>query len=253
MTALFVHGNPETPVIWDPLLARLERTDVECAHLPGFGRPTPPGFGATKEEYAQWLTGEVESLAKRERSRRCRRARLGWRHRDARRRPAAGTVPFVGVRRARPVPPGVRLARLRADLADAGCRRGVLRAQPRVARSRSGSRLYEGIGIPRETGEKLVAAADEEMSRCVLALYRSRRSRRWRSGVGSSERRRPCPASRSSPRTTRSCGPRTSQVRWQCHSARPWRRWRVRATGGCSGIPGQGAAKLGAFWAGLPG
>jgi pimeloyl-ACP methyl ester carboxylesterase len=33
--------------------------------------------------------------------------------------------------------------------------------------------LYESIGIPRVTGEQLVAAADDEMSRCVLALYRS--------------------------------------------------------------------------------
>jgi pimeloyl-ACP methyl ester carboxylesterase len=33
--------------------------------------------------------------------------------------------------------------------------------------------LFEAIGIPRATGEKLAAAGDELMGRCVLALYRS--------------------------------------------------------------------------------
>lgn len=33
--------------------------------------------------------------------------------------------------------------------------------------------MYEAIGIPRATGERLVAVDDAEMSRCILALYRS--------------------------------------------------------------------------------
>jgi pimeloyl-ACP methyl ester carboxylesterase len=33
--------------------------------------------------------------------------------------------------------------------------------------------LYEMIGIPRATGEQLVAVADDVMSRSILALYRS--------------------------------------------------------------------------------
>jgi pimeloyl-ACP methyl ester carboxylesterase len=28
MPAVFVHGNPETPAVWDPLLAELDRDDV---------------------------------------------------------------------------------------------------------------------------------------------------------------------------------------------------------------------------------
>jgi pimeloyl-ACP methyl ester carboxylesterase len=63
MPAVFVHGNPETPVVWDPLLAALGREDVVNLHVPGFGTATPAGFGATKEEYSDWLVGELEAIA----------------------------------------------------------------------------------------------------------------------------------------------------------------------------------------------
>jgi pimeloyl-ACP methyl ester carboxylesterase len=63
MTAAFVHGNPETPVIWDGLVSQLGRTDVSCLQLPGFGRSAPDGWGAAKEEYVARLIGELELLA----------------------------------------------------------------------------------------------------------------------------------------------------------------------------------------------
>ena len=62
MTAVLVHGNPETPAIWGPLLEHLQRTDVVTPQLPGFGIPVPEGFGATKEEYADWLISELEAI-----------------------------------------------------------------------------------------------------------------------------------------------------------------------------------------------
>ncbi|MGH2685347.1 MAG: alpha/beta fold hydrolase [Actinomycetota bacterium] len=62
MPAVFVHGVPETPRIWDPLLRELDRSDVVTLQLPGFGCPRPDGFGSTKEEYADWLIGEVERI-----------------------------------------------------------------------------------------------------------------------------------------------------------------------------------------------
>jgi pimeloyl-ACP methyl ester carboxylesterase len=62
MPAVFVHGNPETPAVWEPLLAELDRDDVVTPQLPGFGTPAPDGFGATKEEYTDWLVGELERL-----------------------------------------------------------------------------------------------------------------------------------------------------------------------------------------------
>ena len=62
MPAVLLHGNPETPVIWDPFVAQLTRTDVITPQLPGFGCPTPDGFGATKEEYVDWFLGVVEGI-----------------------------------------------------------------------------------------------------------------------------------------------------------------------------------------------
>lgn len=62
MPAVLVHGVPETPVIWEPLIERLDRTDIVTPQFPGFLCPRPAGFGATKEEYVDWLTGELEGL-----------------------------------------------------------------------------------------------------------------------------------------------------------------------------------------------
>ena len=62
MTILFVHGVPENPAVWDPLRHALGRDDVLTPPLPGFTCPRPDGFGATKEEYVDWLTGEVEAV-----------------------------------------------------------------------------------------------------------------------------------------------------------------------------------------------
>ncbi|MGH9210095.1 MAG: alpha/beta fold hydrolase [Acidimicrobiales bacterium] len=62
MPAVFVHGVPETERIWDALRANLTRDDVVALTLPGFGRPLPEGFGATKDEYAAWLVGQLEDI-----------------------------------------------------------------------------------------------------------------------------------------------------------------------------------------------
>jgi pimeloyl-ACP methyl ester carboxylesterase len=58
--AVFVHGNPETAAVWEPLLAELGRDDVTCLSPPGFGAPLPTGFGATLGEYREWLVRELE-------------------------------------------------------------------------------------------------------------------------------------------------------------------------------------------------
>jgi pimeloyl-ACP methyl ester carboxylesterase len=63
MPAVFVHGVPETPAIWDNLRSQLGRDDVIALQLPGFGCPRPAGFGATKEEYVDWLVGALEPIA----------------------------------------------------------------------------------------------------------------------------------------------------------------------------------------------
>lgn len=61
MPAVLVHGVPDTAALWGPLLDQLDRDDVICPALPGFGTAVPAGFGCTKDEYAAWLAGELRS------------------------------------------------------------------------------------------------------------------------------------------------------------------------------------------------
>jgi pimeloyl-ACP methyl ester carboxylesterase len=60
--AVFVHGVPDTAEMWDPLLAELSRDDVVTLRLPGFGEPLPDGFGATKEEYVDWIAEQLRAI-----------------------------------------------------------------------------------------------------------------------------------------------------------------------------------------------
>lgn len=65
MTAkLFLHGVPDSPAIWRPLLAALALGDTPVAvpALPGFTGPLPAGFSATKETYADWAIAQAEAL-----------------------------------------------------------------------------------------------------------------------------------------------------------------------------------------------
>jgi pimeloyl-ACP methyl ester carboxylesterase len=63
MTVVFVHGVPETPALWEALRRELRRLDVVTPQLPGFGCARPSGFGATKEEYVDFLVDELERIA----------------------------------------------------------------------------------------------------------------------------------------------------------------------------------------------
>ncbi|WP_317153004.1 alpha/beta fold hydrolase [Sphingopyxis indica] len=62
---LFLHGVPDSPAIWGPLIGTLDLGDTPVAvpALPGFTGPLPAGFAATKEAYADWAAGEAEALA----------------------------------------------------------------------------------------------------------------------------------------------------------------------------------------------
>ncbi|MFI5801197.1 alpha/beta fold hydrolase [Streptomyces sp. NPDC051677] len=62
MTIVFVHGNPETDAVWDPLRAELGRSDVVALSPPGFGAPVPTGFGATMTEYRDWLISRLVEI-----------------------------------------------------------------------------------------------------------------------------------------------------------------------------------------------
>ncbi len=172
MTVVLLHGNPETPVIWDALKAELGRADIVTPNLPGFGCPVPDGFGATKEEYVAWFVAEVEHLVD-----------------------VHGPVDLVGHDWGGGI--GMRAVSVRPDLFRTwACdvlglfhpdyvwhdfaqiwqtpgageeyfeQSMATPVEERIA-------LYEAIGIPRDTGTQLVAAGDELMGKCVLSLYRS--------------------------------------------------------------------------------
>ncbi|MCU1455509.1 MAG: hypothetical protein JWN46_3655 [Acidimicrobiales bacterium] len=62
MTVVFVHGVPETASIWDPVRAQLDRDSVALS-LPGFGTARPAGFGATMDDYVDWVLDAIGQLA----------------------------------------------------------------------------------------------------------------------------------------------------------------------------------------------
>ena len=62
MATVLVHGNPETTAIWGPLLKELGRDDVVTLSPPGFGAAVPAGFGATVDDYRDWLIDELTAI-----------------------------------------------------------------------------------------------------------------------------------------------------------------------------------------------
>jgi pimeloyl-ACP methyl ester carboxylesterase len=60
--AVFLHGVPDTPQVWDRTLSCLAREDVMCLRLPGFGAPRPADFDATKDAYADWLLETLDRI-----------------------------------------------------------------------------------------------------------------------------------------------------------------------------------------------
>ena len=169
MPAVLVHGNPETPALWDPVRPHLTRSDVVALALPGFGNRAPGGFGATKEEYVDWLTDELAAMGE--------PVDLvghdwggGFVLRVACTRPdllrswvsdVAGLFdpayvwhPFAQTWQT----PGAGEQYFANAL-----------AQPIELRVEQ----YVALGIPSDVARAFATAMDDEMARCVLALYRS--------------------------------------------------------------------------------
>ena len=65
MTKVFVHGNPETTAVWGPLVAELNKrgvNDIVLLSPPGFGVASDPAFPATRNAYREWLAGQLKSI-----------------------------------------------------------------------------------------------------------------------------------------------------------------------------------------------
>ena len=64
MKTILVHGVPDTPTMWQPLINALGSdisADLSAPALPGFTSPVPPGFDCTKEAYVGWLVSQMEA------------------------------------------------------------------------------------------------------------------------------------------------------------------------------------------------
>ncbi|MEJ8573801.1 alpha/beta hydrolase [Microbaculum marinum] len=57
---VLVHGNPESAVIWGPLIGELDRADAFALSPPGFGVPAPRGFEPSMTAYRDWLAAQLE-------------------------------------------------------------------------------------------------------------------------------------------------------------------------------------------------
>jgi pimeloyl-ACP methyl ester carboxylesterase len=165
---VFVHGVPETAAIWADVRAAIGRESVALS-LPGFGCPRPDGFGATKDDYVDWLVGELDRLE--------------------------GPIDLVGhdwgagftyrVATAH----GERLRSWAADIANIahpdyewhdfaklwqspGNGEAFFEGQAaQSVEARAGQ--YEAIGIPPAGAREMAEAGDATMGGCILDLYRS--------------------------------------------------------------------------------
>ncbi|MET0580297.1 MAG: alpha/beta hydrolase [Ilumatobacteraceae bacterium] len=169
MSVVFVHGNPETAAIWDPLIVKLGRSDAITVSPPGFGAPVPEGFTATADEYATWLTGELEQID--------------------------GPIDLVGhdwggghVQRVAATRPDLirswcsdiagcadpdyvwhDLAQVWQTPGDGEALVEAMSSMPVDDRMAN----FEGLGMTPEAARSCAEAAGPEMGRCILALYRS--------------------------------------------------------------------------------
>jgi pimeloyl-ACP methyl ester carboxylesterase len=172
MPKVFVHGNPETADLWGPLFEALRSSgasDLVALSPPGFGAPVPAGFEPTQLGYRAWLIAELE--------------RLG------------GSIDLVGHDWGAGHVYGVLAERpdlLRSWAADCA---GLIHADyvwhdlaqawqtPEVGEQSVagmfGLPLEQRVatctsfGMPPDIAERVAAAWNDEMARCVLALYRS--------------------------------------------------------------------------------
>lgn len=165
MPAVLVHGVPDTSALWDGVRTHLARDDVLTPGLPGFGAGAPHGFPATKEAYEAWLVGELEAvgepvdlvahdwgalLAQRVASTRA----------DLVRTLAVGSA-------------AIDVDYTWHDTAQQWQTPEVGEAVMELITPETMGPVLEAQGVPAEAAAEAAQHVDEEMKRCILALYRS--------------------------------------------------------------------------------
>ena len=169
MSVVLVHGNPETSAVWEPLRAALGRDDVVCLSPPGFGAPAPDGWGATVEDYRDWLISELEAIGSP-----VDLVGHDW-----------GGGHVVAVAMTRPdllrswctdiigvFDPDYVWHDLAQLWQTEGAGEQAVAAWAAESVDERSARL-ESFAIASEVATKLAAAFDTTMARCILALYRS--------------------------------------------------------------------------------
>ena len=169
MTKVFVHGNPETAFVWSELSSALRRRGVDDLVMlspPGFGAPVAEGFEPSRLSYRDWLIAELEKLG--------------------------GEIDLVGHDWGAGHVYAVAAARpdlLRSWAADCA---GLLHSDyqwhpaakvwqtPGAGEASivkivtlNGEQLSAAFGVPARLGPEMAKGLDEQMGRCILALYRS--------------------------------------------------------------------------------
>jgi pimeloyl-ACP methyl ester carboxylesterase len=166
---ILVHGNPETAAIWQPLLPHLAGIDVETISPPGFGSPVPDGFGATSDDYRDWLVGELE-----DRGGEIDLVGHDW---------GGGHVARIAIERpdlihswATDIAGCFAPDYVWHDLAQVWQTPGAgeenvagMAAAPMADRAA----VYQSLGVTPQVAEAMAAGFDEAMGRCILTLYRS--------------------------------------------------------------------------------
>jgi pimeloyl-ACP methyl ester carboxylesterase len=165
---VFVHGVPETASIWDKIRKAIDHESV-ALEMPGFGCARPDGFGGTKDDYADWLAGELD--------------RIG------------GSIDLVGHDWGAGITYRIATAhgdKVRSWAADVGNiahpdyewhdfaklwqtpgdgeafieSQNALSAEDRAP-------LFEAMGVPHDDALSMAAGSDATMGACILDLYRS--------------------------------------------------------------------------------
>lgn len=169
MTIVFVHGNPETPVVWEPLLEELGRDDVVLVSPPGFGAPLPDDFSLTPVGYRDWLEAELSRFEEP-----VDLVGHDW---------GGGHVVNLVMHRPDLVRSWVSdvlgifdVDYVWHDLAQVwqtpGAGEELIESMLGGTATDRAARLA-GVGIPAATAAKLAAGQDDSMGRAILALYRS--------------------------------------------------------------------------------
>lgn len=188
-TVALVHGNPETAAIWSLLVdavAELVPNRIVTLSPPGFGAPTPPGWDASRTSYRDWLVGALVDLAVTDGPLHLVGHDWGAGHVfGVLEHLAAGAVTIpAGPHASEPL-----LATWTTDCAgllhpdytwhDAAqgwqtpevgeAMVAAMTGMPHADRAA----FLQSIGMTAAIADDVAAALDDEMGRCVLALYRS--------------------------------------------------------------------------------